>query len=172
MVTWGKPATPGAVASARSSSPRHPRTSAGQGWKKATACGGPSGRNRGAKHTAALIPLCHPLPLDLVSVEIRLDADPLALIFVEARTRAPRSGDGGPDRSVRAGLALIDMVKGVDRSPLSCAARAERRRPERTVTRDGFEDPVMTAGSPRKVTRGSGPRCWCVGPCLPGTHET
>ena len=72
----------------------------------------------GAKHTPDLIPLCHPLPLDHVRVEV--EPDPQAgcvRITVEAATRA-RTGvemEALTGAAV-AGLALIDMVKSRDRN--------------------------------------------------------
>jgi cyclic pyranopterin phosphate synthase len=37
---------------------------------------------RAAKHTATLIPLCHPLPVDEVSVEVRVDGDAVEITTV------------------------------------------------------------------------------------------
>jgi cyclic pyranopterin phosphate synthase len=69
-----------------------------------------------AKQTSALIPLCHPLPLDSVNVEltpgrdqIRIEAD----VRVHARTGVEMEALTAV--SVAA-LTLYDMLKGVDRS--------------------------------------------------------
>lgn len=99
----------------------------------------------GAKQTAALIPLCHPLPLDRVAVEIRLETEPPGVrIFVEARTRAATGVEmeALTGASV-AGLALLDMVKGVDRDAHIAEVRLELKEGGRSGrwTRAGFEDP-------------------------------
>jgi len=68
----------------------------------------------GAKQTPALIPLCHPLALSSVSVDLEVTDDG---VLIEATTRtADRTGvEMEALTSVAvAGLALIDMVKAVD----------------------------------------------------------
>lgn len=71
----------------------------------------------GAKRTADLIPLCHPLPLTKVAVAITLDETlPGFRIDAEARTTG-RTGvemEALTAASV-AGLTLYDMLKAVDR---------------------------------------------------------
>ena len=72
----------------------------------------------GAKRTADLIPLCHPLPLDLATVECELDAD-LPGVRVRALTRT--SGRTGVEMEAltavaAACLVVYDMVKAVDRT--------------------------------------------------------
>jgi len=71
----------------------------------------------GAKHTPDLIPLCHPLSLDHVRVDVEPDPQGGCVrIVVEAATRA-RTGvemEALTGAAV-AGLALIDMVKSRDR---------------------------------------------------------
>lgn len=72
----------------------------------------------GAKRTADLIPLCHPLPLDLVTVECELDAQ-LPGVRVRALTRT--SGRTGVEMEAltavsAACLVVYDMVKAVDRT--------------------------------------------------------
>jgi cyclic pyranopterin phosphate synthase len=73
---------------------------------------------QGAKRTAELIPLCHPIALHSVDVHIEVD-DTGATINVTVRT-ADRTGvEMEAMTAVAVGaLALIDMVKGMDR----CAA--------------------------------------------------
>jgi molybdenum cofactor biosynthesis protein MoaC/molybdopterin converting factor subunit 1 len=70
-----------------------------------------------AKRTWELIPLAHPLALDFVDVEARVDADAgVVLLFAEAGTRA-RTGvemEAMTACSV-AGLTVYDMVKGLER---------------------------------------------------------
>jgi cyclic pyranopterin monophosphate synthase len=68
----------------------------------------------GAKRTSELIPLCHPLPLDGVTVDLVPDGDG---VVIEARTRT--TGKTGVEMEALtavaiAGLTLHDMVKAVD----------------------------------------------------------
>jgi len=70
-----------------------------------------------AKRTGELIPLCHPLGLDLVEVEARLDRK-LPGVRVKATTRA--TGRTGVEMEALtavsvACLTVYDMVKSVDR---------------------------------------------------------
>ena len=70
-----------------------------------------------AKRTAELIPLCHPLPLDHVEVEV--DADP-TLPGVRIRATARCSGRTGVEMEAltavaAAALTVYDMCKAVDR---------------------------------------------------------
>ena len=70
-----------------------------------------------AKHTATLIPLCHPLPLDKVDVELTADRDAgTVTIRAEARVTA-RTGvemEALVAASVAA-LTLVDMAKALQR---------------------------------------------------------
>ncbi len=70
-----------------------------------------------AKHTATLIPLCHPLPLDRVDVEVTADRDAGTVeIRAEARVTA-RTGvemEALTAASVAA-LTLVDMAKALQR---------------------------------------------------------
>jgi len=71
-----------------------------------------------AKQTATLIPLCHPLPLSKVVVEIALD-DSLPGFTVTARVRT--NGQTGVEMEALTGvsvacLTLFDMLKAVDRT--------------------------------------------------------
>jgi cyclic pyranopterin phosphate synthase len=69
-----------------------------------------------AKHTAALIPLCHPLPLTSVQVALQFENDTLlridATVRVEARTGVEM--EALTAASVAA-LTVYDMCKAVDR---------------------------------------------------------
>jgi cyclic pyranopterin phosphate synthase len=72
----------------------------------------------GTKRTADLIPLCHPIALHGVDVEVQVE-DEGVRITVAVRT-ADRTGvemEALTGASVGA-LAMIDMVKGVDRSAM------------------------------------------------------
>jgi cyclic pyranopterin phosphate synthase len=71
----------------------------------------------GAKRTADLIPLCHPLPLDVVEVNAEADAT-LPGVRVSARARA--TARTGVEMEALAAVAaacltVYDMVKAVDR---------------------------------------------------------
>ena len=71
----------------------------------------------GAKRTPDLIPLCHPLPLSHVDVEISLDERDLAvLIETTASVEAMTGVEMEALTAVAvAGLTVIDMIKSVDR---------------------------------------------------------
>jgi cyclic pyranopterin phosphate synthase len=71
---------------------------------------------QGAKRTADLIPLCHPLALDAIDVDIEATDDGAA-IEVEVRL----TGRTGVEMEAMTGaaigaLTMYDMVKGVDRA--------------------------------------------------------
>ena len=70
-----------------------------------------------AKRTADLVPLCHPLPLDAVSVVATLDADLRAVrLEATARTTGPTGVEMEALTAVSvACLTVYDMVKAVDR---------------------------------------------------------
>jgi cyclic pyranopterin phosphate synthase len=81
----------------------------------------------GAKQTAALIPLCHPLPLHAVDVELRLVADG---VRIEVTTRtAERTGVEMEALTAVAvaGLTVIDMVKAVEREAVLTDIRIEAK---------------------------------------------
>jgi len=68
------------------------------------------------KRTSDLIPLCHPLPIDRVSVEIEAvesGARIEVLVGVEARTGVEMEAMTG---AAVGALTLYDMIKGIDRS--------------------------------------------------------
>ncbi len=69
-----------------------------------------------AKRTAELIPLCHPLPLDVVDVDLTLGDD---RVFVEATARTTaRTGVEMEALAAAtvAALTVYDMCKAVDRA--------------------------------------------------------
>jgi cyclic pyranopterin monophosphate synthase len=71
----------------------------------------------GAKQTGSLIPLCHPLPLDLVQVEARLEPE---LPGVRITALAKATGRTGVEMEALTAVAVAcltvyDMVKAVDR---------------------------------------------------------
>jgi cyclic pyranopterin phosphate synthase len=72
----------------------------------------------GAKRTGELIPLCHPLPLDLVQVEARLEPE---LPGVRITAVAKATGRTGVEMEALTAVALAcltvyDMVKAIDRN--------------------------------------------------------
>lgn len=71
----------------------------------------------GAKRTADTVPLCHPLPLDSVVVELEMDSGlPGVRISVEASVEARTGVEMEALCGVSAGLlAVYDMCKGMDR---------------------------------------------------------
>ena len=75
----------------------------------------------GAKRTADLIPLCHPLPLDNCSIEIKpqspkKDGSVEVEVHCRARTRARTGVEMEALTAVQVGLLTIyDMVKAIDR---------------------------------------------------------
>lgn len=71
----------------------------------------------GAKRTSELIPLCHPLPLDQVLVELQLDEkDNQIQISATARTTAKTGVEMEALTAVTiAALTIYDMCKGVDK---------------------------------------------------------
>jgi len=119
---------------------------------------------QGAKQTPALIPLCHPLPLDHVAIELRLLLERSAIkVFAETRTRAATGVEmEALTGAAVASLALIDMVKGVDRTAHVAELKLEIKEGGSSGrwTREGFEDPFSLenkAGSkkpPRQKSAG------------------
>ncbi|HEY8319761.1 MAG TPA: bifunctional molybdenum cofactor biosynthesis protein MoaC/MoaB [Amnibacterium sp.] len=112
----------------------------------------------GAKRTSDLIPLCHPLPLDGVTVDLVPDGDG---VVIEARTRT--SGRTGVEMEALtavavAGLTLHDMVKAVDpRATLTGVQLVEKTGGKRGHwTRDAVEDPrgEAPAAAPRPEPSG------------------
>ena len=70
-----------------------------------------------AKKTSELIPLCHPIPLTSVSVEIEADGAKAIIIHATAET----TGQTGVEMEAlvaasTAALTLYDMAKAIDRS--------------------------------------------------------
>jgi cyclic pyranopterin monophosphate synthase len=70
-----------------------------------------------AKRTSELIPLCHPLPLSFVDVEVAIDAGAGTVhLTAEARTRAETGVEMEALTACSvAALTVYDMVKGVER---------------------------------------------------------
>ena len=71
----------------------------------------------GAKRTSDLIPLCHPLALRHIDVDLRLDTSDTPGVVIEATARV--EGPTGVEMEALtavaiAGLTVIDMIKAVD----------------------------------------------------------
>ena len=80
-----------------------------------------------AKQTSALIPLCHPLPLDSIQVEITPGRDRIR-IQAEVRVHARTGVEMEALTAVSvAALTLYDMLKAVDRSMSIRAIRLLRK---------------------------------------------
>jgi cyclic pyranopterin phosphate synthase len=82
---------------------------------------------QGAKRTAELVPLAHPLILDQVEVDLRAEPD-----GVEIRSRVVVNGRTGAEMEALtacavAALALYDMVKAVEREAVVTDLRLERK---------------------------------------------
>ena len=83
----------------------------------------------GAKRAAELIPLCHPLPLNKVDVELELDA---AQSRVNITATASTSGKTGVEMEALtavtvAALSVYDMCKAVDRAMRISEVRLVRK---------------------------------------------
>ncbi|HEY3973722.1 MAG TPA: cyclic pyranopterin monophosphate synthase MoaC [Candidatus Sulfotelmatobacter sp.] len=69
-----------------------------------------------AKRTAELIPMCHPLPLALVDVELRLCENGVAITSKAATTAETGVEMEALVAASVAALTVYDMCKGVDKS--------------------------------------------------------
>jgi cyclic pyranopterin phosphate synthase len=82
-----------------------------------------------AKETASLIPLCHPLPLEHIEVEARVDEE-TSRINLEARART-RWATGVEMEALTAvavaGLTAYDMIKAVDRTAVLSGVRLVKK---------------------------------------------
>ena len=82
---------------------------------------------QGAKRTADWVPLAHPLPLDLVEVEITPSPEGVRIasrVVATARTGAEMEALAA---CAAAALALYDMVKAVERNAVITDLRLERK---------------------------------------------
>lgn len=88
----------------------------------------------GAKRTPDLVPLCHPVALHAVTVDLEI-LDDAVLITATTRT-ADRTGVEMEALTAvaAAGLALIDMIKAVDRSASITDIRLESKSGGRSGT--------------------------------------
>jgi cyclic pyranopterin phosphate synthase len=82
---------------------------------------------QGAKRTAEIIPLAHPLPIDEIEVDVRPGEVGVVIrcrVVVHARTGAEMEALTG---CASAALTLYDMVKAVERSATITDLRLERK---------------------------------------------
>lgn len=71
---------------------------------------------QGAKRTAELVPLCHPLPIDAVDVQVEPEGDCALRITAEVATTWRTGVEMEAFTAVVvAGLTVIDMLKAVER---------------------------------------------------------
>ena len=91
----------------------------------------------GAKRTPDLIPLCHPLPISKVALDLTLDPD---LPGVRISGTVKTTGQTGVEMEALtavsvAGLTIYDMIKAVDKTMEIGGVRShlERRRQIRSV---------------------------------------
>ena len=106
-----------------------------------------------AKRAADLIPLCHPLRLTGIELDLRVDG---AAVFIRAAVRAfDRSGVEMEALAAVAAAALTvyDMCKAVDRGMVISEIRLEEKRGGKsgTWTRDSLRQQVRT--TPRKSAK-------------------
>ncbi|WP_293785039.1 cyclic pyranopterin monophosphate synthase MoaC [uncultured Aeromicrobium sp.] len=80
-----------------------------------------------AKQTSSLIPLCHPLPLSKVEIDLEPSGDQV-LITATVRTTAPTGVEMEALTAVSvAGLTLYDMIKAVDRAAVLSRIQVDRK---------------------------------------------
>jgi cyclic pyranopterin phosphate synthase len=71
---------------------------------------------QGAKRASEMIPLCHPLPIDGVEVDVMADSDHSVRIVASVRTRWRTGVEMEALTAVSAAaLTVYDMVKAIDR---------------------------------------------------------
>src|SRR6202012_886762 len=114
----------------------------------------------GAKRTPDLIPLCHPLAIHGVSVDLTVEDSGVA-ITASVRT-ADRTGvEMGALTSVSvAALTLIDMIKAVDKSAVITDVRLEAK----DGGKSGTWRRAGSARSPSPSPTGRRPACTRTGP--------
>lgn len=81
----------------------------------------------GAKRTSDLIPLCHPLPLSGVTVDLHTSDSEVRIIATVRTTDRTGVEMEALTAVAVAGLALHDMVKAVDPAAVLDAVRVERK---------------------------------------------
>lgn len=81
-----------------------------------------------AKKTGETIPLCHPLGLDWIDVELTLEGEDAVTIQARVRTRSRTGVEMEALHAVTvAGLTVYDMCKAVDRGMILTDVRLEKK---------------------------------------------
>jgi cyclic pyranopterin phosphate synthase len=84
---------------------------------------------QGAKKCAELVPLCHPLPLDAVHLDVKLarktrTVEVVATVLATARTGVEMEALSAVSAAL---LAIYDMIKGVDKGATIAAIQLEEK---------------------------------------------
>ena len=121
-----------------------------------------------AKRTGELIPLCHPLPLDAVTIEFSFPDDRTVAIEAEVRVTAKTGVEMEALTAVSvAALTIYDMCKAIDRGMSIDRIRLEEKSGGRSghFVREGHAPPAVTC-------RGAGsPACQCGSICQRQTQQ-
>jgi cyclic pyranopterin monophosphate synthase len=103
----------------------------------------------GAKRTPELIPLCHPLPLTGVEVDLTVEADAVAITATVRTTARTGVEMEALTAAATAALTLYDMVKAVQRDARVDGLRLHAKRGGRSgVWEMAGTDPVAPAAPP------------------------
>ncbi len=81
-----------------------------------------------AKQTASLIPLCHPLPLTSITVDITGETDQLRVVATVATTAPTGVEMEALTAASVAALTLYDMIKAVDKTAVISDIRVLEKR--------------------------------------------
>ena len=81
----------------------------------------------GAKQTPALIPLCHPLSISGVTVDLTVEDDGVAIVATVRTTDRTGVEMEALTAVAVAGLTVIDMVKAVDKAAVVTDVRVESK---------------------------------------------
>ena len=81
----------------------------------------------GAKQTPALIPLCHPLSISGVTVDVTVEDDGVAIVATVRTTDRTGVEMEALTAVAVAGLTVIDMVKAVDKAAVVTDVRVEAK---------------------------------------------
>ena len=81
----------------------------------------------GAKQTPALIPLCHPLSISGVTVDVTVEDDGVAIVATVRTTDRTGVEMEALTAVAVAGLTVIDMVKAVDKAAVVTDVRVESK---------------------------------------------
>ena len=72
----------------------------------------------GSKHTATLIPLCHPIPIDGVDVDLHIEEDGILIVASVHTTWKTGVEMEALTAVTAASLTLYDMIKAIDKSAI------------------------------------------------------